>query len=254
MQTLFIGKPLVFLSEVNSTNTYAMNLLRDVNVTEGTIIYTDNQTHGRGQRLAQWQSEIARNLTLSCILKPTGLDINSTFYLSKISALAVYDLLAEILNDSQYDIKIKWPNDILVNQKKIAGILIENNIQKTIIQHSVIGIGININQDDFKELNPTAVSLKQIKNEIFDRKVVLEKLCIHIEKWYLKLKQLKFDDIDEQYLSKLYGINQTLTFKNQGNLPFEGFLKGVNKEGKLMVEMNDFTLRFFDIKEIQFTS
>ena len=127
METLFIGKNLLFLHDVESTNTYAMNLLRNVNVIEGTVIHTDNQTNGRGQRGALWTSNIAQNITSSIILKPTFLPIDNTFYLSKISALAVYDVLTDILPNSQYDTKIKWPNDILVNQQKIAGILIENN-------------------------------------------------------------------------------------------------------------------------------
>jgi BirA family biotin operon repressor/biotin-[acetyl-CoA-carboxylase] ligase len=252
MQTLFIGKPLVFLSEVNSTNTYAMNLLRDVNVIEGTVIYTDNQTNGRGQRLAQWHSSIATNLTLSCILKPSFLQTDSVFYLSKISALAVYDLLTEILSDSQYDIKIKWPNDILVNKRKIAGILIENNINRTVLQHAVIGIGINVNQVDFGDLNSIAISLRQLTNQQYDRKIVLEKLCAHIEKWYLKLKLSKFEDIDEAYSHRLFGKNQIIDFKKQDGLLFKGYIKGVTKEGKLVVEMIDSSVYYFDIKELQF--
>ena len=127
MQTLFIGKNLLFLHEVESTNTYAMNLLRNVNVIEGTIVYTDNQTKGRGQRGTVWSSNIGQNIISSIILKPTFLSIENSFYLSKITALAIYDVLTDILTSGQYDIKIKWPNDILVNQQKIAGILIETN-------------------------------------------------------------------------------------------------------------------------------
>lgn len=151
METLFIGKNLLFLHEVESTNTYAMNLLRNVNSIEGTVVYTDNQTKGKGQRGALWASKIAQNITASIILKPYFLSIGNTFYLSKISALAVYDVLADILPSGQYDIKIKWPNDILVNQNKISGILIENNFTSTNIQHSVIGIGLNVNQDNFND-------------------------------------------------------------------------------------------------------
>src|SRR5687768_17275673 len=121
METLFIGKNLLFLHEVESTNTYAMNLLRNVNPIEGTVVYTDHQTMGKGQRGAVWTSKTGQNITASIILKPL-LTQNNTFYLSKISALAVYDVLTDILPIGQYDIKIKWPNDILVNRRKIAGI------------------------------------------------------------------------------------------------------------------------------------
>lgn len=139
METLFIGKNLLFLHEVESTNTYAMNLLRNVNAIEGTVVYTDNQTHGKGQRGANWGSEIAQNITASIIIKPHFLNIDNAFYLSKISALAVYDVLTELLPNSHNGIKIKWPNDILVNQQKISGILIENNFTNaTIDRKSVV--------------------------------------------------------------------------------------------------------------------
>ena len=138
METLFIGKSLLFLHEVESTNTYAMNLLRNVNPIEGTLVYTDFQTNGKGQRGATWTSEIGQNITASVILKPRFLGYDKTFYLSKISALAVYDVLTEILPISQYDIKIKWPNDILVNKKKIAGILIENQFNGNYLTSCVI--------------------------------------------------------------------------------------------------------------------
>ena len=222
MKTLFIGKNLLFLHEVESTNTYAMDLLRNVNAIEGTVVYTDNQTKGKGQRGALWSSKIAQNITMSIILKPLFLSIGNTFYLSKISALAVYDVLAEILADSQYDIKIKWPNDILVNQQKISGILIENNFTSTNIQYSVIGIGLNINQDDFDDFERTATSLKLFSNTIHSREEILEKLCIKLEKWYLKLKEQKTNVIDEAYLNHLFGVGELLDFMNLNGIKFSG--------------------------------
>lgn len=252
METLFIGKNSLFLHEVESTNTYAMNLLRNVNPIEGTIVYTDHQTHGKGQRGALWTSKIGQNITVSVILKPHFLDLNKSFYLSKISALAVYDVLTDILANRQYDIKIKWPNDILVNQKKIAGILIENNFSQTIIQNSVIGIGLNINQDEFGDFERAATSLKLLLNNSFDRKMVLELFCQKLEKWYLKLKGQKFDLIDETYLEYLFGIHQTLSFENLEKTVFEGKMIGVSKTGKLRVELSSLEVKEFDIKEVRF--
>ncbi len=252
METLFIGKNSLFLHEVESTNTYAMNLLRNVNPIEGTIVYTDNQTHGKGQRGALWTSKIGQNITVSVILKPHFLDLNKSFYLSKISALAVYDVLTDILANSQYDIKIKWPNDILVNQKKIAGILIENNFSQTIIQNSVVGIGLNINQDEFGDFERAATSLKLLLNNSFDRKMVMELFCQKLEKWYLKLKQQKFDIINESYLNSLYGLNQILDFEDVHKIVFKGKIVGVSKDGKLQIENSDLIVKDFDIKELKF--
>jgi BirA family biotin operon repressor/biotin-[acetyl-CoA-carboxylase] ligase len=251
MQTLFIGKHLIFLPEVDSTNTYAMNLLRNVNATEGTVVYTDNQLKGKGQRGAIWDSEIGSNLIFSCILKPNFLEIKNTFYLSKISALAVFDLLTELLISSQYDIKIKWPNDILVNQKKIAGILIENNLHQQFIQHSVLGIGININQTKFENLQTTATSLKLITNQEFDKKNILEKLSQKLEKWYLKLKALKLEEIDEFYVSRLFGFNQLCRFSDLQNHTFEATIVGITLEGKLKLKLINNQLCYFDIREVK---
>ncbi len=252
METLFIGKNLLFLHEVESTNTYAMNLLRNVNAIEGTVVYTDNQTKGKGQRGSTWGSEIGQNITASVILKPHFLSIDKTFYLSKISALAVYDVLAEILSSSQYDIKIKWPNDILVNKGKIAGILIENNFNHTSIQHSILGIGLNVNQLKFGEFERIATSLKLLTNKDYSRTDVLELLCSKLEKWYLRLKEQKEKEIDEAYLSQLFGLNVTLFFVDSVGLEFKGRALGVTQRGKLLIELDSKVIREFDIKEVKF--
>ena len=252
MNTLFIGKNLLFLHEVESTNTYAMNLLRNVNAIDGTVIYTDNQTKGKGQRGSSWNSDIAQNVIASIILKPQFLGIDNTFYLSKISALAVYDVLTEILPVSQYDIKIKWPNDILVNQQKIAGILIENNFTNTMIQYTVVGIGVNVNQIKFNEFKRSATSLKLLTGKDYDRSMLLERLCVHLEKWYFKLKEQKLDLIDDNYLNCLFGIRQSVNFTDSNNVSFVGKILGVTKNGLLNLELPDLSVKKFDIKEIKF--
>ncbi len=252
METLFIGKNSLFLLEVESTNTYAMNLLRNVNAIEGTIVFTDNQTQGKGQRGAVWSSNIAQNITVSIILKPQFLDIDKTFYLSKISALAVYDVLSDILVDSQYDIKIKWPNDILVNRQKIAGILIENNFTKTYVQNTVIGIGLNVNQHQFSDFERAATSINILTNKEFDRNTVMKMLFWKLEKWYLKLKERKFDIIDSNYMKYLLGINEVLSFEDVGKCIFDAKLVGVSKSGKLMLQLGNSEIREFDVKELKF--
>lgn len=252
MQTLFIGKNLLFLHEVESTNTYAMNLLRNVNVIEGTIVYTDNQTKGRGQRGTVWSSNIGQNIISSIILKPTFLSIENSFYLSKITALAIYDVLTDILTSGQYDIKIKWPNDILVNQQKIAGILIETNIANTAIKEVVIGIGFNVNQIRFDEFERFATSLKLLTAHDFDRELILNLLCEKIEKWYLKLKQQKLVFIDDSYLAVLFGMNKTIPFNDSVGNRFEGKIVGVSNNGKLKIQLSNSVEKEFDMKEVKF--
>jgi BirA family biotin operon repressor/biotin-[acetyl-CoA-carboxylase] ligase len=251
MNTLFIGKNVLFLPEVESTNTYAINLLRNVNVVDGTIIYTNNQTQGKGQRGAVWTSEIGQNITLSVILQPRFLDINKSFYLSKITALACYDVLTEILDSSHYDIKIKWPNDILVNKKKIGGVLIENNLSGSAIHHAVIGIGLNVNQEYFGDLNSIATSMKLQKNIDFDTALILESICSKLEKWYFKLKENKLDYIHSNYLSHLFGLNQIHHFIDNSGHSLYAEIMNVEENGKLLVKNahNDFLS--FDIKEVK---
>lgn len=252
MQTLFIGQSLFFLHDVESTNTYASDLLKNVNPPEGAIVYTDNQTKGKGQRGSVWSSEIAKNVTVSIILKPTFLALNHHFYLSKITALALYDVLAQLLASSQYDIKIKWPNDILVDKKKIAGVLIENNVQQHGLQHSIIGIGLNVNQTLFHDLTSLATSLKLITEHEFDRKAVLETICQHLEKWYLKLKANHFEAIDEAYKQRLFKLNESMDFLTPMNdAVFRATITNVTKEGKLELKLENGTLQYFELKEVK---
>jgi len=251
METLFIGKNLLFLTEVDSTNTYAMEMLRNVNIIEGTVIHTDNQTKGKGQRGASWISEIGTNITASVILKPQFLSIEKSFYLSKIAALAVYDVLADIIQQSQYDIKIKWPNDILVDRKKIAGILIENTYQNSSIAYSIIGIGINVNQTIFNALGFSASSLKIVMNKDVDRTYVMNVLCSKLEKWYFKLKENKFSEIDETYYERLFGLNQQLHFLDKDKNEFRAEIKDVRLDGKLGLLISESQkIIYFDIKEL----
>ena len=251
MNTLFIGKNMLFLPEVESTNTYAINLLRNVNIVDGTVIYTDEQTQGKGQRGTVWASETGKNITLSAILQPHFLDIKQSFYLSKITALACYDVLTEILDASHYDIKIKWPNDILVNMKKIGGILIENNLNGSKIQHAVIGIGLNVNQQNFGDLSVFATSIKIEKNEDFNTSIILESLCSKLEKWYFKLKENKFDFIHSNYLAHLFGLNETFNFIDNLGHNFYAEIINVEENGKLLVRNTNDELLTFDIKEVK---
>lgn len=249
METLFIGKNLLFLHDVESTNTYAMNLLRNVNVIEGTVIHTDNQTNGRGQRGSLWASNIAQNITSSIILKPTFLGIDNTFYLSKISALAVYDVLTDILPNSQYDIKIKWPNDILVNRRKIAGILIETTIQNNLLNCCVAGFGINVNQTHFGDLQK-ATSLKLLSHKEFLPTDVLKTLCRYVEKYYLALINSNYEEINQNYLKHFFGLNEFLNFELRGE--FKNLMvKGLTNSGLILLEDNKGKHYEADVKELK---
>ena len=159
-QTLFIGNNIVRLNDVDSTNSFALSLLRNTEMEEGAVITAHAQTLGRGQRGNTWFSEPGKIITCSILLKPNFLNINLQFDLTRAIALGLSDLLNDLLPSSA--INIKWPNDIIADGKKIAGILIENVINGTRVSTSVVGIGLNVNQQHFGIDAAHAVSISQL--------------------------------------------------------------------------------------------
>jgi BirA family transcriptional regulator, biotin operon repressor / biotin---[acetyl-CoA-carboxylase] ligase len=250
METLFIGQNSIHLTVVDSTNSYASEMLRQIRPVEGTIIYTFEQNQGRGQRGNTWYSEPNKNVALSLILHPSFLSGNEQFLLTKIASLAVADLMAESLSND-YDIKIKWPNDIYINEKKIAGILIENVISENTLQSSIIGIGININQTIFGEETNNATSLKILSGKEYNLQTMMERLCGFLEARYLQLKSNKRDLIDNAYLKRLYRLNEWKKY-SANNEKFEGRIISVSAIGRLQVELHTAEIREYDLKEIAF--
>jgi BirA family biotin operon repressor/biotin-[acetyl-CoA-carboxylase] ligase len=249
METLFIGHSIIFLPEVDSTNSYATELLNNVNVSEGTLVHTSNQTQGRGLRGNSWVAETACNLTASIILKPNFLNLKHSFFLYKITALACYDVMAELLNNSQFDIKIKWPNDILVNKKKIAGILIENGVSANTLNYSVVGVGINLNQKEFNN-GINATSIYNLLDKEVEVNTVLYLVFKYLEKYYLQLKNNKFNEISEIYLTRLYGLNCWMDFEINSEIKTY-LVKGISNEGLLVLESRTAKESQFDVKEIK---
>ena len=253
MKTLFVGQHSIHLNSVTSTNSYAIDLLKQIKAVEGTLIYTFDQRNGRGQRGNEWVGEPNKNVALSIILYPSFLTATAQFVLTKIISLSVADLMSELLAKSakSHDVKIKWPNDVYVNNRKIAGILIENSLKESTIQNSVVGIGINVNQEVFSSHLKNPISLKQILSTDVDLHFCMERLCEFIEARYLQLKANNIEKINQDYLSKLYLLNEWYLFGVEGNA-LEGKITGVSKIGKLKVETKLGEIKEFDLKEIVF--
>ncbi|MCE3227738.1 MAG: biotin--[acetyl-CoA-carboxylase] ligase [Bacteroidetes bacterium] len=249
METLFIGANLIFLPEVDSTNSYAIELLKNVNLPEGSVIHTANQTSGRGQRGNVWNTRPGSNLTVSVVLKPSFLDLKDQFYLYQIAALGCYDVMTEILDHSQFDIKIKWPNDILVDGKKIAGILIENVVNHNHMHWSVMGIGLNVRQGEFDD-KIHATSIQILTRKEHDLADVLKLLCSRLEKYYMLLRNGKRETISENYIKHFFGLNKWLDFEI-GNQVEKLLVKGVSRNGLLLLEDSSGKEREFDMKEIK---
>ena len=248
---LFVGQNLLTLTEVDSTNNFLRNLLSNSKpLPEGTVIMAENQYAGRGQQQNGWQAEPGKNLTFSILLNPAFLPVTSQFDLTRAISLGVYDALKPILSEK---LKIKWPNDIYYDGRKLGGMLIENIVQGGQIKYSIIGIGLNINQEAFPPNLPNAVSVKQILHADYDLKALLSEICSHVEAWYLNLRAGKVSFVRETYLSRLYWLNEKKDFKTQGNL-FTGAIKGVRDNGVLVVQNNNGEELEFSLKEIEFVN
>lgn len=243
--TLFIGKKLVFVPECHSTNSLALELSQNQDLPEGTIVITNHQSRGRGQQGNAWISEPGKNLTFSLVVKPTFLAIKDQFLLNMVVSLGIRDFVQSKLSQSIY---VKWPNDILVVDRKICGILIENQIQGPGFTNSIIGIGLNINQKGFHQNG--AVSLAMITHQSYELQKILEELCGGLEKWYMSLKQNGADRVKESYLNVLFGMNESRMFRTNGR-QFTGVIKGVDHHGRLMIIENGDT-HHFNTKEVQF--
>lgn len=251
MNTLFIGQNILLLKSVDSTNSYASELLRQNAVPDGTIVYTQNQTNGRGQRGNGWESAPDANLALSLILYPRFLSPDKQFYLTQVISLAVADVLAETLANTEHPpVSIKWPNDIYIGERKVAGILIENSIRDHRLVNSIVGIGINLDQTKF-ETAPNAVSLKMINGISNPVKPLLEQLSSRIESYYLQLKAERWDLLKPLYLKLLYRMGKEGSYRVDG-AEVRGKITGVSDSGKLQLDLPDGRQQEFDLKEIQF--
>jgi BirA family biotin operon repressor/biotin-[acetyl-CoA-carboxylase] ligase len=243
--TLFTGQQLVFVPECHSTNSLASDLASQSILSEGTVVITGNQTAGRGQRGNTWETASGLNLTFSVLLRPAFLSVKSQFYLTMITSLAIADFLKQ---RSIQGVKIKWPNDVLVDKKKCCGTLIENTIQNETLLQSIVGIGLNVNQKSFSV--PTATSLAVVKDQHYDLNEALNSLLENLEKRYLQLRAGKLAALKKEYLENLFGLGEPRIFISNGK-EFEGQIDGVSEHGELTVKVNK-EQKNYSLKEIGF--
>jgi BirA family transcriptional regulator, biotin operon repressor / biotin---[acetyl-CoA-carboxylase] ligase len=245
-----IGKVVIRFPELDSTNDYASLIMSKTRPIEGTAIIADYQRAGKGQIGSKWESERNKNLTLSIILYPSFLKISDQHYLNFVASIAVCRLINRYIKDVQ--VSIKWPNDIYVGQKKMAGILIQNAITGGAIDYTIIGIGINVNQVNFSNelTNPSSLNL-ELGNTIPLSEVEAE-LYLNMTEMYRYLRNRRYAYIRDAYIGLLYklGVESNFYIANQG-ICKKGIIKGIDEKGRIMI---DFGAMFstFDVKEIQY--
>ena len=167
----FIGKTHIIKATLESTNSFLKQIIHSKEVKNGTIVSTKHQTTGRGQRNNVWESERNKNILMSFVFFPNNIPAENQFIISKAVSLSILDLLLKY----KKNVKIKWPNDIYIDDKKIAGILIENSLRGSEISNSIIGIGLNINQTFFSNKLPNPTSLKLETNKNYKTEEILTK-------------------------------------------------------------------------------
>jgi BirA family biotin operon repressor/biotin-[acetyl-CoA-carboxylase] ligase len=244
--TLFVGQSLVFMPECHSTNDEALQRIRTTNPAEGTVIITDNQTKGRGQRSNVWLAQPGVNLTFSIIFAPVFLQAKDQFNLNMAIALGIADFIQHLMPEKS--LRIKWPNDILVENKKVCGILIENQLSGHRIQYSVIGIGLNVNQTQFEF--DKASSLSALAGKNFTLTDVLEGLLERIEARYLMLRSIQIKKLHDEYLAAMYWIGESHIFSDVQN-QFEGVIIGIDEIGRLRIRVEN-EVRVFSVKEVNY--
>lgn len=230
--------------ETGSTNEVARALADDGAARHGAVILASYQQTGRGQEQTEWESEKGKNILCSILLEPHFLTPERQIYLNLALSLAVCD---GVRKHTGKRVSIKWPNDIYIEKKKVAGILIENSWQNNALRLCIAGIGFNVNQDEF--IYPQATSLKLQEHKENDLMEVFNELMGCVNEYYNWLKEGKDEMLFNAYISNMFGLNQLIHFVSNGN-PFTASVRGIDASGRLMLEA-DGAMHFFNNKEVE---
>lgn len=228
-----VGHTVITLDEIDSTNKYAIQLCAKSNPTDGTVIITEYQTAGQGQIGRKWYAQPSKNLLMSVILKPKSFLVKDQAFLSFSIALAIWQVLDDL---GIQNLSIKWPNDIYIKNKKVAGILIQNALSGTKIDRAIVGIGLNVNQEVFPDDLPNPTSISQATGMIHDRGDVQERLLQSLSQYYWQLQMRKFTELKSKYESLLFGLRTQRQFEHQELSSFSASVLGVDDTGAIILD------------------
>ena len=245
--------PLLVLKQTDSTNRYLNELCNDrsAQVKELTTVLVDYQTAGKGQRGNSWEAAAGRNLLFSFVLYPVFIEARHQFVLSQIVALSIKEALDKLVSD----VSVKWPNDIYWQEKKICGILIENDLDGHNLSRSIVGVGLNVNQEAFHSDAPNPVSLKQITGQDYERQDLLADILNRVHDYYSRL-QTETPEIFRPYISARY---EDALFRCSG-WHFYADMRGtflarvmrVEPDGRFVLEDKEGNLRAYLFKEVRY--
>ena len=237
---------IIKLDAIDSTNNYLKKIILNEGINDYTVVTAKFQTQGKGQLGTEWESEHSKNLICSVYKKNINIKVQDQFVISALVSLALIKTLRKV---NLSNIHIKWPNDIMSDNKKICGILIENIVKENYIKDTVIGIGLNVNQTIFNNL-PNAASIKNLIGTTCSIDEILKDLVKNIKYYFNELDKSSINSIFKKYEDALFRINKPSTFKNSKGEVFSGYIKGVSRSGKLNVMLEDNLVESYDLKEI----
>jgi BirA family biotin operon repressor/biotin-[acetyl-CoA-carboxylase] ligase len=241
---------IIKINATNSTNSFLKELAQNSSLDEITVVVTNNQTSGRGQMNNSWLSEPYKNLTFSLFTPLKKIKIEHQAYLNFAVSLAIYDTLLEY---NVPDLYIKWPNDIMSGKKKICGILIETTFSHSRIKNTIVGIGLNVNQESFHKSLINASSLKIILKKNIELEALMNNIIDHINLKICCIESGNFNQIYNRYHQALYKKGIPTTFLNQKtNKLFMGIINRVSSKGNLQIQLEDNSIQEFGLKEVSF--
>ncbi len=238
--------PIIKLDAIDSTNDYLKQLSKESELENYTIVMADEQTKGKGQMGAKWFSEKGKNLTMSVFVNDVALNAANLFDLNIAVALSVSVVLKKMQIPN---VVIKWPNDIMADSKKVAGILIENSLKPDGVLATVIGIGLNLNQTDFDNL-PQATSLSCLTGIHYEVEGVALLIRDSIKE-HLQILNQNPEQLREEYHKNLFKLNYPSAFEDKNGNRFMGIIRKVTTEGRLEVLLEDDNTRHYEVKEIK---
>ena len=231
-----IGTPFYELTEVDSTNNYAMRQIQAQMAVHGATWFAHYQNSGKGQRGKAWDAPFGENIMMSTVLDPHFPNVDNQFLLNVTVALGCFDFFTKHSDD---ETRIKWPNDIYWRDRKAGGILIENQLQGKEWKSSIAGMGLNINQTFFPDYLPNPVSLKQVTGKTFEIIPLAKDLCRCVNERWKQLTEHHYSNLLADYESHMYKIHEKVTFR-KNDKEFDAIITGVNERGELLVNSANF--------------
>ncbi len=238
---------IIRLKETASTNDALKESLVQQDMPEGIVIQAEEQTQGRGQQGNSWVAEPGQNLTFSLLLKPVHVAAAEMFLISQVVSIGI----VAFLNELGAGFTIKWPNDIYHNDQKVCGILVENQLLGATLAHSIIGVGLNVNQEEWPAALPNPLSLRQVFRRTFALSELLDGICESIMCWYTRIDAGEEQLIREAYAAYLYRKDGLYAFQADGNT-FQARIVFVSPDGQLHLELENGEECAYYFKEVQF--